>query len=184
MESEIAYLHGALHDGYVYTGKSKGKVAVITQKNREWLVRIQRIIELLNTRSWIFQQRDIHILETKLPELLKPINVSSLKHKDALEYVAGFFDAEGGIPKNPTKSSTVYIQFVQKNKTKLEEIVKILEKSGIKCGKVHQYDKKKSGCWRFFINRESHLKFIETITSRHPEKQERLRLFADRLLER
>jgi len=35
MKPEISYLHGAMHDGYIYTGKSKGRVAVITQKNRE-----------------------------------------------------------------------------------------------------------------------------------------------------
>ena len=180
MNEHIAYLHGALHDGYVYRGKQKGEVAVITQKNREWLERLRQIIAILESNSWIFQQRNIHVLETKLPELLKPIDVSTLNRKQGLAYVAGFFDAEGGIPHDIKKF--FYVQFVQKKREKLDEIVAILEKSGIRCGKVHQYDKK-TGCWRFFISRESHLRFIKLIKSKHPEKQTRLLSF-QRLLER
>ncbi len=180
MNENIAYLHGALHDGYIYVGKTKGEVAVITQKNREWLERLRQIIKQLESNSWIFQQRNIHVLETKLPELLKPIEVSTLNRKCALAYVAGFFDAEGGIPHDIKKP--LYIQFVQKNKNELKNIVRILEKSGVKCGKIHQYDKK-SGCWRFFVRRESHLTFIRLIESKHPEKKRRLWLFKH-LLER
>ncbi|MFH1630801.1 MAG: LAGLIDADG family homing endonuclease [Candidatus Aenigmatarchaeota archaeon] len=181
MNEEIAYLHGALHDGYVYVGKRKGEVAVITQKNREWLERLRSIIKQLESNSWIFRQRDIHVLETKLPELLKSIDVKSFDNKCSLAYVTGFFDAEGGVPHDTTKP--LYIQFVQKKRQKLNDIVKILEENNVKCGKLHQYDKK-SGCWRFFVRRESHRKFIELILSRHPEKQQRLFEFKNRLLER
>src|SRR3989338_9814036 len=121
MNEHIPYLHGALHDGYVYRGKQKGEVAVITQKNREWLERLRQIIAVLESNSWIFQQRNIHVLETKLPELLKPIDVSNLNRKCALAYVAGFFDAEGGLPHDIKKP--LYIQFVQKNKNELKDIV-------------------------------------------------------------
>ncbi len=180
MNERIAYLHGALHDGYVYTGKRKGEVAVITQKNREWLEHLRRIIKQLEANSWIFQQRDIHVLETKLPELLRPINVSTLSKKDGLAYVAGFFDAEGGVPHDIKKP--LYIQFVQKNKNELDDVVTILEKCDVKCGIIHQYDKK-TGCWRFFIRRESHLRFIKLVKSEHPEKKRRLLSF-ERLLKR
>ena len=50
MNERIAYLHGALHDGYVYTGKRKGEVAVITQKNREWLERLRKIIMQMESK--------------------------------------------------------------------------------------------------------------------------------------
>jgi LAGLIDADG-like domain len=180
MDKHIAYLHGALHDGYIYTGKTKGEVAVITQKNREWLEHLRLIIKKLESNSWIFQQRNIHVLETKLPDLLHPIDVKILGKDDGLAYVAGFFDAEGGIPHDIKKP--FYIQFVQKEKRELEEVVNILEKHGVRCGIIHQYDKK-SGCWRFFVKRESHLKFIKIIKSEHPEKKKRLVSFK-RLLER
>ena len=45
--------------------------------------------------------------------------------KEQLSYVAGFF-AENGIPSEPEKSSTLYIQFVQKDPKKLELIKEIL----------------------------------------------------------
>ena len=180
MKSQIAYLHGAIHDGYIYTGKSKGKVAVITQKNREWLENIKEVIEENNGKAWIFPQRDIHVLETKFKHLIEPRKLSNKKEK--LEYVSGFFDAEGGIPKKA--DARFYIQFVQKNKNELKEVSEILEEFGIKCGKLHQYDKKKSGCWRFFVKTESWKKFIELIKSRHPEKGKSLLQFRNQLLER
>ena len=179
MRPEIAYLHGAIHDGYVYSGKSKGKVAVITQKNRKWLENIKEIIEMNNGKAWIFPQRDIHILETKFNHLLQERHLFSRKEK--LEYVSGFFDAEGGIPKK--FDTRFYVQFVQKNKKELKQVANILEEFGVKCGKLHQYDKK-SKCWRFFIKSNSYIKFIELVNSRHPEKQERLLKFKNQLLGR
>jgi DNA-binding transcriptional regulator WhiA len=179
MNPEIAYIHGAIHDGYVYSGKSKGRIAVITQKNRRWLENIKEIIEENDGRAWIFPQRDIHILETKFSHLLEKRKISSSKEK--LEYVSGFFDAEGGIPKK--LDARFYVQFVQKNKRELQEVANILEEFGIKCGKLHQYDQK-SKCWRFFVRAESYLKFIKFVRSRHPEKQERLKSFKNQLLER
>ena len=179
MKPETAYLHGAIHDGYIYTGKSKGRVAVITQKNKEWLETIKVIIENNDGKAWIFPQRDIHILETKFNYLFEKPSLSTKDEK--LEFVSGFFDAEGGIPKK--LDSRFYIQFVQKSKSKLELVSSILEEFGVKCGKIHQYDKK-SKCWRFFVRCQSWLRFIELIKSKHPEKQARLVHFRSRLLER
>ena len=177
MKSEIAYLHGAIHDGYVYSGKSKGRIAVITQKNRKWLENIKGIIENNNGKAWIFPQRDIHILETKFNPLLGKRLLESRKEK--LEYVSGFFDAEGGIPKK--LDARFYVQFVQKSKSELQEVADILGEFGIKCGKLHQYDKK-SKCWRFFVKSDSYTRFIKLVKSRHPEKQERLDSFKNQLL--
>ncbi len=102
--------------------------------------------------------------------------------KKRIEYVSGFFDAEGGIPKK--LDSRFYIQLVQKDRKKLQKIRSILENSGVKSGILHQYDKKKSGRWRFFIKANSWLKFIELVNSRHPEKKQRLEFFKNQLLER
>jgi len=179
---------GALQgDGYIYRGKSKGLVAVFTQKNREWLENIEKVIEKNLGNAWIFKQRNINVLETKFRPLLEKIDSDKLSKNEKLEYVAGFFDAEGGIPKNPGKvpSSTphLYIQFVQKDPEPLKKVIKILEDSGIECGKLHEYGRKKK-CWRFFVKANSRLKFVKTIKSRHPEKIVRLQKFRNRLLER
>ena len=179
MKPEIAYLYGAIHDGYIYTGKSKGKVAVFTQKNKSWLENIKGIIEKNNGKAWIFPQRNIHILETKFCHLFEPRKLSS--DKERIEYLSGFFDAEGGIPKK--LQARFYVQFVQKNKKELQEVANILNEFGVECGKLHQYDKK-SKCWRFFVKTNSWLKFIELIKSKHPEKQARLLHFKNQLLER
>jgi intein-encoded DNA endonuclease-like protein len=134
-------------------------------------------------KAWIFKQRNINVLETKFKPLLEKINIEKLSQKEKLEYVAGFFDAQGGIPKNPENTPYLYIQFVQKNAETLKRIIKILEDSRIECGKLHEYGKKKK-CWRFFIKANSRLKFIEMIKSRHPEKIIRLEKLKNRLLER
>ncbi len=180
MKPEIAFLHGAIHDGYVYTGKTKGRIAVITQKNRKWLENIKSIIEDNNGKAWIFPQRDIHVLETKFRQFFEEPDLSTAKAK--IEYVSGFFDAEGGIPKK--LDSRFYIQLVQKDREKLQKIRNILESFGVECGVLHQYDRKKSGCWRFFVRAKSWLKFIELVRSRHPEKLARLTYFRNQLLKR
>lgn len=179
---------GALEgDGYVYRGKSKGLVAVFTQKNRAWLENIENMIEQNLGNAWIFKQRNISILETKFKPLLQKLDTKKLTLKEKLEYVAGFFDAEGGIPKYPERipSTTpyMYIQFVQKNPEALWNIRSILEKAGIECGKLHEYGRKKK-CWRFFIKSNSRLKFMKTIRSKHPEKIRRLKIMEHRLSER
>jgi len=182
---DLTYLMGALEgDGYIYTGKSKGIVAVFTQKNREWLENIRKLIKNDSGNAWIFKQRDIFVLETKFKPLLEKKKIEKLTEKQKLAYVAGFFDAEGGIPLQPKKSKYLYIQFVQKNPAKLKLIREILENTGIKCGVIHQYDKKKSKCWRFFVRTQSHFRFIEKIKSKHPSKIKRLQEFRYRLLER
>ena len=185
---DLAYLAGALEgDGYIYKGKRKGVVAVFTQKNQKWLENIKSVIEENLSSAWIFKQRDIYVLETKFKPLFDKMDVRKLPQKERLEYVAGFFDADGGIPKNPDKipSSTpyLYIQFVQKNPETLRKIIKILEGSGIRCGKLHEYGRKRK-FWRFFIRADSRLKFVEEIKSRHPEKVARLKIMRNRLLER
>lgn len=184
MDEEIAYLFGVLHDGYIYRGKKKGQVAVFTQKLLSWLQEIEKIIERRGENAWIFPQREIFVLETKFSPLLMPLDLDSLTSAEQLAYIAGFFDAEGGLPKNPKHSKLLYINMVQKDEAKLLFIKKILESFGIKCGKMHQYDKKKSGCWRFYIRSESLPDFVDLISSKHAEKRERLTELKEQFLQR
>ncbi len=185
---DLAYLMGALEgDGYIYRGKSKGLVAVFTQKNRTWLENIEKMIEHNLGNAWIFKQRDISILETKFKPLFQKLDTENLTLNEKLAYVAGFFDAEGGIPKYPERVPStapyMYIQFVQKNPATLKKIIKILEEADIECGKLHEYGRKKK-CWRFFIRSKSRLKFVKMIKSKHPEKIQRLKIMEHRLSER
>lgn len=179
MDSDVAYLFGALHDGYIYTGKSKGKVAVFTQKNRGWLENIKQMILKHSRSAWIFKQRQIFILETKLNVLFEGFEFDSFNDEEKREFVSGFFDAEGGIPMNPRESKLLYIQFVQKKPEILSKIMKYFEAHRISCGKLHAYDKGRSNCWRFFIRTASLLRGIKILHSRHPSKICRLEIMRE-----
>ena len=181
MDETIAYLFGALHDGYVYTGKSKGKVAVFTQKNRGWLENIKQMILTHGKSAWIFKQRQIFILETKLSELFNGYEFDSFSDDEKCEFLSGFFDAEGGIPMHPRNSKFLYIQFVQKKPEILSKIMKYLKSHGISCGKLHMYDKGRSNCWRFFVSSASLLHCAEMLRSRHPSKIRRLEIMKEML---
>ena len=92
-------------------------------------------------------------------------------------YLMGFWDADGGCPKNPVASKKIYIKFTQKDRKSLDELKQILEdRFGISCGNIRISEKVKNGViWRFSItNRKGILKFCKEIGSLHPEKKLRL----------
>ena len=188
---DLAYLAGALlGDGYTYKGKKKGMVAVFTQKNYQWLKEIEKIIERNGGKAWIFKQRNIYVLETRFSELINynPIkNLQRFQGREKIEFISGFFDADGGIPKHPERLKPVtpfyYVQFVQKDKRILTVVRNLLESFGIQCGRIHKYDGKKD-IWRFFVRANSLIKFLKMINSRHPEKKNRIMIMLNRLLER
>jgi len=163
MDKTIAYLLGALHDGYIYTGKSKGKVAVFTQKNRGWLENIKKIVLAHGKSAWIFRQRQIFVIETKLSALFQSYDFDSFTDDEKHEFVSGFFDAEGGIPLSPADSKPLYIQFVQKKPEILLKIMNYLGAHNISCGKLHMYDKGRSDCWRFFVSSASLLRCVKIL---------------------
>lgn len=188
-KSDLAYLQGLIKgDGYIYKGKRKGIVVVITQKNKEFLREIEKIIEKDKINAWIFKQRGIFVLETKHPNLFREPTLEKMTKEEKIHYISGFFDADGGIPRYPENLPPVtpyyYVQFVQKDKDFLEKVKSILENDfDINCGKIHQYDKNKN-VWRFFIKSSSLLKFLKLIKSRHPEKKRRIETMKRRLLQR
>ncbi len=173
MDETVAYLFGALHDGYIYTGKSKGKVAVFTQKERGWLENIKKMIRPYGKSAWIFKQRQIFILETKFAELFQPYDFETFTYEEKIAFISGFFDAEGGIPMKP-EETRAYIQFVQKKPKILEKIRDCLNGMGINCGILHIYDKGRSNCWRFFVRTDSLFRCIHVLKSKHPSKIKRL----------
>jgi len=84
-------------------------------------------------------------------------------------YIRGFFDAEGGVPRQLT--DRFYLQFVQKNRPKLVAIKNELGELGIQTGIVHNPSQRiDPEYWRFFIATQSQAAFIQTIGSWHPRK--------------
>ena len=93
-------------------------------------------------------------------------------------YLRGFFDAEGGIPKD--QNAKFYIQLVQKNKNKLNGIKTLLESLGISAGKLHNPSRLVDpNYWRIYIHANSHYEFINLIGSWHPRKT---KLFRKRMM--
>ncbi len=173
-----AYLLGALHDG---TFNVRRKTHRFSQANLEWLSILQKKLAQLGFRSWIYKEgrdRSVYVLETSakfLSTKYDPRNLLTVEEK--VSYIRGFFDAEGGLPKN--QDSRFYIQLVQKDRFKLEWIKTVLAELGIASGVIHNPSiKVDPNYFRFFISTKSHKEFSAVIRSEHPRK---LRIFESRM---
>ena len=169
-----AYLFGALHDG---TFNKKHKTSRIAQSNKHWLVLLQKVLKKLGHNAWIYAEgkdRTVSVIETTAPFLQNNVQPCQLvTAEEQIAYIRGYFDAEGGIPKD--NKHWMYIQLSQKNYDELAQIVVILESLGVHCGKIHNPSKKVDPeYWRFFISRRSHDDFIKIIGSWHPRKMKLL----------
>ena len=176
MDEEIkAYLFGAIHDG---TFNQKHKTFRFTQANVDWLRFIKKCLAKLGFNSWIYKEgsdRGVYALETTASILKSKFNPIESSEKAKISYVRGYFDAEGGIPRNPDQ--WFYIQISQKNKKELQVIKKILEEKGIKCGKIHIPSVKVDpNYFRFFVSRQSHREFAKIVGSWHPRKRKIFKL--------
>ena len=172
-ESELRmYILGALHDA---TYNKQHKTFRFSQSSEEWLRLVQVIITKLGYKGWIYKEgkdRFVWVLETsmKIDQNQKPAS-----DQDKIAYIRGYFDAEGGMPKN--NNDFLYFQFSQKDKADLTQVKSWLEEIGIKCGKIHNPSKRvDNNYWRFFVSRISHRDFMETMGSWHPRKLSQIEL--------
>lgn len=165
-----AYLLGALHDG------TTRKVTYrIVQKEREYIEFLTKGIQTLGSKAWMYQEgksRHLYVVEFSR-NLLKDFSLSS--QEDKLDYIRGYFDAEGGISRNP--QVRYYIYFAQKNLDDLKQIKEYLNEFGIESGVIHNPSKSVDPFyWRFFIRVTSYEKFAQLIGSWHPVKSCYLRM--------
>jgi len=169
-----AYLLGALHDGTF----SSNKRFRISQSGVSWIKILQKILKKLDYNSWIYREgkyRKVYVLETLADFLDFNFDPLKLKDKrDIIAYLRGFFDAEGGIPKD--KKARFYIQLVQKNKEKLKKLKILLNVLGIKTGKIHNPSQRVDPYyWRVYVLAVSHEDFLIKIGTWHPRKIKTLR---------
>jgi hypothetical protein len=169
-----AYLQGALHDGTFIKRNQRFRFC---QLGTAWLEVLKFCLHSTGYHSWIYREgrtRKVYVLETLANFLNIQCDPLTLKtFAERKSYIRGFFDAEGGIPKNP--NSLFYIQLVQKNQLKLEKIKQILYEIGIITGKIHnpsvvvdpEY-------YRMYVLSGSRSKFIQEIGTWHPRKLETL----------
>jgi intein-encoded DNA endonuclease-like protein len=173
-EKEIkAYLLGALHDA-TFSSNCRFRYS---QKGTEWLKLLKALFNKIGYNSWIYKEgkeREIYVLETLANFLDFKYNPLKFKSRgEKIHYIKGFFDAEGGIPKN---NKQFYIQLVQSDKQKLKKIKKILEELEIETGKIHNPSVKVDPeYWRMYILASSCKRFAKIINSWHPRKIKILR---------
>jgi LAGLIDADG-like domain len=163
-----AYLLGALHDGTV--SKRHGTVR-FGQSDVRWLKVLERCLALLGQRSWLYREgarRRFWVLETSARWLDDEVSLAT--NEQQLAYARGYFDAEGGVPRD--LQARFYIQFVQKDREDLGDLRVILEQGGIRCGKLHNPSVSvDAGLWRFYVLAESQRAFIDRVGSWHPRKR-------------
>lgn len=147
----------------------------ISQKGIVFPNIVKNGINFLGFKAWVYKEgknRDVFVVEFSK----KVIKGTKIKTKqEIIDYISGFFDAEGGI----SKLSTVlpYIYFCQKDYEKLFILKKYLTSLNIFCGKIHNPSKKVDPeYWRFYISRKSLSDFYGLVESRHPEKSMYLRM--------
>ena len=169
-----AYFLGALHDGTF----NKNKRHRISQKGTEWLILLKKLLNDLGYNAWMYKEgkeRDVYVLETLADFLdfhFDPLQFSSRIEK--ICYIRGFFDAEGGIPRNA--NDRFYIQLMQSDIDKIEKLKYMLTELGIETGVIHNPSKKRDpNHWRIFVRANSYTKFISVIGSWHPRKVRTLR---------
>ena len=164
-----AYLLGALHDG-----TERRLTFRICQKSEDYIDLLARGIRSLGGNAWIYKEgktRRLYVVEFSKSFLAK----FSLKTEiDKIDYIRGYFDAEGGIAR--TSKVRYYLYFAQKNLFDLLQVRNYLMEQSIVCGIIHNPSKKVDpNYWRFYVNAKSYKDFAKKIGSWHPEKSLYLR---------
>lgn len=158
------YLLGLLHDA-----TERRTTYRIATKSKDFSDFLVKGIKNLGMSAWNYKEgknRDLWITEFS-KSLLKNVKIVSMTNK--IDYVRGYFDAEGGISKH--SSVRFYIYFCQKDRRDLSKVKEYLEEIGISCGKTHNPSiKVDPNYWRFFVRAKSYSKFAKIISSSHPEK--------------
>jgi hypothetical protein len=163
-----AYLLGAMHDGTV-----RRRTLRICQREEAYVLFLKELIERLGRKAWTYKEgrnRDVFIVEFSrtLLESFAPRT-----RAERLDYVRGYFDAEGGIPAR--SGAEPYVYFAQKNHEDLDEVRRILTESGIDCGRIHNPSAAVDPrYWRFYVRRASIARFCSVGGSWHPRKGPRL----------
>jgi intein-encoded DNA endonuclease-like protein len=160
-----SYLLGVLHDA-----TERKHTFRISQKDRSFVEYIARMIRHMGYNAWTYREgktRNVYVVEFS-KKVLAGAKIRT--RQDKIDYVRGYFDAEGSVPRKP--GARMYIYFAQKNKRDLEEVRSFLVGLGIKCGRVHNPSKRVDPqYWRFFVSVESYRDFAREIGSRHPNKR-------------
>ena len=169
-----AYLQGALRDA---TRSDAHKSHRYGQSVRAWLETLQSILGVLGHRSWIYREgkdREFWILETTAKFLTISFDAQELVgRREGLDYVRGYFDADGGMPRD--SRARLYVQYCQNDRKSLEIVAKILASWGIASGVIHNPSARVDpDYWRFFVRANLWDRFFDLVCSWHPVKRDQI----------
>ena len=165
-----AYLLGVMHDS-----TERKNTIRISSKEKTYTQFLANMIQKMGHKAWTYREgktRDMYIVEFS-KKVINNVDIKS--HRDKIDYIRGYFDAEGSVPKS--NKVRFYIYFSQKNKSDLEQLKSYITELGISCGKTHNPSKNiDPNYWRFYISCKSYKTYIELIGSLHPVKSKLLRM--------
>ncbi len=166
-----SYLFGAAHDATI---SSRHNTVRFGQADVEWLDVLRLLLKERGQKAWMYREgstRQFWVLETSARWLANRSALFSTP-EERRAYARGYFDAEGGIPRNVV--ARFYIQFVQKDRADIVNLRTILEEEGIVCGKLHQPSATDHPVWRFYVAAASQRDFVSRVGSWHPRKRDLL----------
>jgi hypothetical protein len=169
-----AYLQGALCDA---TQSALHRTHRFSQSCVEWLEVLRESLMLLGHRSWIYREgrsRNVWVLETTASFLSTSYDAAALQFEpQGLDYVRGYFDADGGMPSRT--DARLYFQFCQKSWNSLRVVKAILEDQLIDFGRVHNPSRSVDpDYWRLYVKSRSHERFMRLVGSWHPRKRRQI----------
>ncbi len=169
-----AYLQGALRDG---THSALHHTHRFCQSQEDWLDVLGMALSMLGHRSWKYREgrtRKLWVLETTAKFLALDFDPTPLiGTPNGLSYVRGYFDSDGGMPRNP--DARMYVQLCQKDKASLERVAAILTSWNVECGRVHNPSVRVDpDYWRIFVRSRSHESFMRLVGSWHPVKRHQM----------
>lgn len=159
-----SYLTGAMHDGTL-----RKRTLRISQKEEEYVLLLKGLILRAGGRAWTYREgrnRNLYVVEFSRTFLE---GHESRTSRERVHYVRGYFDAEGAgaSPFAPDP----YVYFAQKDRFDLEHLRGLLGQSGVSCGEIHNPSRRiDPDYWRFFVSRQSILRFADVVGSWHPRK--------------
>jgi hypothetical protein len=111
--------------------------------------------------------RSVWVIETTWHlESPQPIRTKG----EAAAFVRGYFDADGGLPTDGR--ARLYIQLVQKDHADLAHTRGLLERLGVRCGRIHNPSARRDAdYWRLYVLAASPTQFIQAVGSWHPRKR-------------
>lgn len=142
-----AYLLGVLHDATIRRNTYR-----IASKSKPFCNFLMKGIKKIGGNAWIYKEgknRNLWIVEFSKFFIR---NVGIKTKQDKIDYIKGYFDAEGGMAKSK------------------------IEETGIICGRMHIPSRERDpDYWRFYISSKSYENFARLIGSFHPDKIRLLR---------